>query len=55
MTFEQFFTAATRDRTHPNGDAAHGYHCRRAADPECQARLIKVSTSLGKTAAAVIA
>ncbi len=54
-TFEQFFKSATREATHPSGNAPFDYQRRLADDPECRSRLIEIPTGLGKTAAVVLA
>ena len=70
MTFEQFFTTATRDEKHPDGNAPYDYQCRLACGEkqdgesnqawlergtDCASKLIEIPTGCGKTAAVVMA
>lgn len=70
MTFEQFFTTATRDEKHPDGNAPYDYQCRLACGEkqdgesdqawlergtDCASKLIEIPTGLGKTAAVFLA
>jgi CRISPR-associated endonuclease/helicase Cas3 len=69
MTFEQFFSTATRDASRPSGNAPYDYQRRVAcgekedksdtawlqSGTDCASKLIEIPTGLGKTAAVVLA
>jgi hypothetical protein len=49
ITFEQFFKTATRDASHPTGNAPCDYQRQLANDPGCQSRLIEIPSGFSKT------